>query len=67
MLDLTLPVWEGAEEGNGGQYSDGAFHSSSVGGQRRRAFIGLRHEDKTLVFRVLHAFPNLITYSRGDL
>ena len=43
MLDLTVPVWEGTEEGNGGQYSD--RHSFQFcWGQRQGAFIisGLR-------------------------
>jgi hypothetical protein len=36
-------------------------------GATRRSFHGLPWEDKTLVFRVPHAFANLMTYSRGDL
>jgi len=36
-------------------------------GATRRSFHGLPCEDKTLVFRVPHAFANLMTYSRGDL
>lgn len=36
-------------------------------GATPRSFHRLPHEDKTLVFRAPHAFPNLITYSRGDL
>jgi hypothetical protein len=36
-------------------------------GATLRRFHRLPCEDKTLVFRVSHAFPNLVTYSRGDL
>lgn len=66
VLDLAVPVWEGMEEGMAGNTRTG--HSFQFcWGATPRSFHRLPHEDKTLVFRVPHAFPNLITYSRGDL
>lgn len=57
MLDLTVPVWKGTGEGNGGQYSHRAFIPVRLGAQRRGAFIGSR-------MRIRLLFSEFLTHSQ---
>jgi hypothetical protein len=57
VLDLTVPVWEGTGEGNGGQDSDRAFIPVRLGAQHRGAFIISRMSIRLL-------FSEFLTHSQ---